>query len=311
MCRKGLVFFLIVFLFSLQSRAFAASCCARSPAAPFLIVGDDQAQVNLGISSASIVAQTGADGGISKTPAGSSDRIWNYRVDAAILLSDLLQVGVSAPLVTRVVNEPGVSDSSTAFGDLRLSAGYEFLPAWTYSSWKPQGFLFSVLSIPTGRSVYEFQLPSLADVTGNGFFAVSVGTLLVKRWSSWDAFVIGEAHYSFSRTFKDGTTSYSVYPGWGASLGGGIGFSPGGGKVRIGARIQPRWDQIESVVYPGTSIAATGTSRWAADVGFDLALLLGMTDTIMASYTDQTLLPSVASPLNRSLVLSFQHRWER
>jgi hypothetical protein len=304
-------FLVFLALMGCGSSAHAASCCARSPAAPFLIVGDDKAQVNFGISSAHIVGDAAQDGSVAFNSGDISDSIWNYRFDGAVLLSDLFQVGLSVPMVTRSVAAPGVSETSTALGDVRMSLGYEFLPSWSYSAWKPQGFLFSVLSVPTGRSLYESSLPSLADVSGNGFYAVSVGALLIKRWATVDAFFLTEGHYSFNRAFSDAGTVYTVYPGFGASAGGGIGWSPGAGRLRVGVRIHPRLDQLESVVYPGTSNRALGY-RWTTDMGLDAAFLLATTDTLMLSYTDQTLIgPSQSAPLNRSLVLSYQHRWER
>lgn len=291
--------------------ARAAACCARSPAAPFLIVGDDSAQFNLGVSGGGLVADAARDGSVAFKSGDSSTSIWNYRFDGAVLLSDLFQVGLSIPLVTRVATLPGGSDSSTRLGDVRVSAGYEFMPSWSYSEWKPQGFLFSVLSLPTGRSMYEAQLPTMADISGNGFYAVSFGALLLKRWTTWDAFVLGEGHYSFKSSFTDVGNQYQVYPGFGASVGGGIGWSPGGGRLRVGLRFQPRWDQLEEVVYPGEAAGLSG-ARWTTDCGLDAAFLLAPTDTLMASYTDQTLLgPARSAVLMRSLVLSYQHRWER
>ena len=305
-------FLFIVLLLLSPAHLWASACCARTPAAPFLIVGDDKAQLSVGVGSSSLIAQAGADGALTYEPSESLNRIWNYRLDGAFLLSDRWQMGLSVPVVTHSIREPGIFGSTTGIGDGRLSIGYEILPSWSYSKWKPQGFVFSVISFPTGRSSFEASNPNNSDVTGNGFFAASLGTLLMKRWTIWDVFFLGEVHYSFPRTFSNAGGNYQVFPGMGASGGIGIGYSPGGGRLRLGLRIQPRWDQLELI--PSRNSGATGTrgQRWTNDTGLDVSYLVAATDTVMISYTDQTLIGPVASaPLNRMFALNFQHRWER
>lgn len=299
---------LFSFLFSIQS--WGSACCARNSAAPFLIVGDDEAQMSLGVSSSGRVASVDLQGRPTFGTPETSDFTQMFRLDGALLLSDRFQLGCSFPYLNRQVTRSGVTESVSGVGDLRISMGYEFLPVWSYSQWKPQGFLFSVISVPTGVSVHESRKKTVADAVGNGFYSISVGSLFLKKWVIWDLFLVPEVHYSFRRTFQRSNQFYQMIPGWGGSVGFGVGWSPGGGNWRIGTRIQPRWDQspVSAADYDSSLV------HWRAscDTGVDISYLLDSSNTVMFFYTDQTLLaPAFNSTLNRMAGINFQHRWER
>ena len=130
----GLVF---CFTFFMAEKAWSAACCARSAAAPFLILTDDHAQVNLGVSAADAVAHVADE--LSLRAPGTTDLTQQYRLDGATLISDRWQAGASVAMVGRSVGSQDSPETSLGLGDTRLSFGYEFLPNWNYSSWKPQG----------------------------------------------------------------------------------------------------------------------------------------------------------------------------
>jgi hypothetical protein len=310
--RLLLGFLFLILVLGRTPEVDAAPCCARSAAAPFLILGDDEAQFNFGLSFADTVAAANSNGSVYFNDPQDTDRASNLRLDGAVLLSDRFQAGASLVLVGRSVTSSAAEHSAWGLGDIRLSMGYEVLPSWTYSVWRPQGFVFSVLTLPVGRSLYEATPQSTpADYTGNGFYSASVGTLFTKRWSTWDAFLIGEMHYGLPRTFNAAAGLLTVRPGWGGSLGVGGGWSPGGGSLRLGLRAQPRMDQARSIEGLGPSPSSTAVISYC-DTGFDLSYMLGGQDTFMLSYTDQTVLGSaVNTNLVRSVALNFQHRWER
>lgn len=300
--------FVSAFIFSCKF-GLAAPCCSRTPSAPNLVLGDDEAQFSLGYSLSKVVAEPAEDGAPIYVAPDSSEILHNYRLDGAILLSDRFQMGGSFSLVNHRVSREDNSDSGFGMGDLRVSLGYEILPSWTYSEWRPQGYLFAVVAFPTGRSIYESQSPTAADVTGNGFYSLSFGSLFLKRWSVWDVFLMPEVHYSLPRTFQNDTETQTIIPGFGGSIGAGLGWTPGSGIFRIGARIHPRIDQGRSI--PHSNVSSTALLS-LMEVGADASVFITSTDTIMLSYTDQTLLgPAQNSNLNRIFGISFQHRWER
>jgi len=294
-----------------QKLAFSAPCCSRNSAVPILISGDDEAQVNFGSSIAGVVGQVFDDGVPIFGSSLTSEYVRAMRLEGALLVSDRLQLGVGVPLVHYSYTVIGETEASTRMGDIRLSLGYEFMPLWSYSRWKPQGFLFSVVTLPTGRSRYESQTLLSTDVTGNGFFSTSFGALLLKRWTLWDVFFVPEVHYGFPRIFQTTGNSIIVQPGFGGSLGFGVGFSPGGGSFRLGVRLHPRLDQARFVPTMELDVREQG---WVSncDTGFDVAYMLGSHDTLSVFYTDQTLLGEARNTvLNRMAGVNYQHRWER
>lgn len=233
-----------------------------------------------------------------------------FRVEGAALLDDRLQLGASVPLVERSVFRSGTDSAATDIGDVRLNFAYESMPEWTYSAWKPKGYTFLQLVLPTGRSIHESALPGAADATGRGYFTAAVGSLFVKRWSRWDAFAIPEVHYSFARQFTPpgGAEPYQVIPGWGGSLALGLGWNAD--AIRAGFRIQPVYEQPRSILATSSSSRTSYQLTW--DTGLDLSYLLNESWTVSCAYSDQTILgPAVNTTLSRTFSLSLLHRWLR
>ncbi|MCB0348159.1 MAG: hypothetical protein KDD37_04955, partial [Bdellovibrionales bacterium] len=55
-----------------------------------------------------------------------------------------------------------------------------------YSVWKPKGFLFLSLKLPTAPSGYESTEPLQTDSYGKGFYQLGIGSLFVKRIRSFE-----------------------------------------------------------------------------------------------------------------------------
>jgi hypothetical protein len=302
--------FILVSFPILEQAIWAAPCCARGSATPNLVVGDDEAQISFGFSHASVAAEVGDGGRPRWVSRDYSEFNQNLRMDGAILISDRWQLGAGLSFVRHSISAEKEVAATTALGDSRINLGYEVLPYWNYSAWRPQGYLFTSLNIPTGTSMYNYTNPLGSDITGSGFFSLSVGSLLLKRWSQWDAFLIPEVHYAVPKRFtKDGDSQF-VEPGFGGSIGLGGGFSPLESAFRFGFRIQPRFDQPRN----GSFFQNNSKAGWitSCDVGLDASMILGATDTVIVSYTDQTWIgPARYSNLNQTFAINLQHRWER
>lgn len=301
------LFFALVPLI-LSSNISAAPCCSANAAAPSLISGDDKAQITLGSSFGKVIGDTTRDGTSIFRAENDNETSQSFRLDAASLISDRWQIGASIPLIRRGIVRPGIDANSTRLGDLRLSAGYEVLPEWSYSNW-PKGYIFTQLILPTGRSIYDAESGGAVDATGQGFVMTALGALLLKRFGNWDSYFMPEIHYSFGRTF---TTSESITVG--GSLGGsaalGIGISPMNGNLRIGLRIQPTYGGSKKVLSSsGKSLTAY---QLAWDTALELAYLIEEKISLSAAYTDQTLLgPANGTTLSRSVSLALQYRMPR
>lgn len=307
---KTLTIFFLLFLLSMK--IFAAACCAGGSAAPALISGDDKAQITAGAFQSTVIGDAPDSGEAVFRNGDSSDVIQTYKIDGAFIFADRFQSGVSVPLLTHTIQSGSTNASSTDLGDIHLDVAYEFLPEWSYSPWKPKGYVYLQGTIPTGRSTYDAEEEGDVDALGKGFYALALGSLLVKRWTLWDVFTLPEIHYSFTRTFDQTTGEVlKVSPGFGGSLSLGAGVSPGGGATRIGLRVQPVYEQQKTITSSVTGTSTSGVQlTW--DTSLEVSYLVDTDWSLLASYTDQTLLgPAINSTLNRTVALGLQHRWER
>ncbi|MCC7441255.1 MAG: hypothetical protein IT285_06470 [Bdellovibrionales bacterium] len=284
--------------------AQAAPCCGGSSAAPALITGDERATAGFALSQSAVIGDAPSEGLAVFRAPGDDEWTRTLRVEGALLLSDRWQAGLWFPWVQRELRRPGAHSDASGAGDLRAHLGYEILPEWEYSAWRPRGFAFFQLTVPTGVSVYEATAPGAVDATGRGFWALSAGTLLIKKGAAWDGWALPEARVILARKFS------------GASLGGGIGASLGFGAgrsfgaFRLGARVQPQWESSRAVT---SSLGRSRTDRlWVWDTGLEASWMQNDALSWTASYVDQTLLgPARNTALNRTFALSVQHRWDR
>ena len=306
-----------------SEQAHPAACCARSSANPSLIITDDRAQCNLSVSVARVIAEPGALGRPVRLPDTRTENSQSVRLDVTTLASNLVpgwgsprwQGGLSLQLASRQVITPARSGAGAGLGDGRLHLGYEYLPARVYSTWKPRGYVYLSLTLPLGRSAFEVADPTQA--TGQGFYSLSLGTLLTRRFARWDIYLALEGHLSFARSFNLPTmfvhsqgSSVQISPGPGASAGLGIGYSPGAGPVRLGVRVQPRVDGPRRRTLNDQPRMLS--SIQSVDLGLDFSYLISPSDSILLAYTDQTLLgPAANQNLSRIFSILFTHRWER
>ena len=305
-------FLLIAAIAFWSGEVVAAPCCSANAASPALISGDDSAQLTLMTGQSTTIGDAFADG-LPVFRAGNDREIsQTLRIDGAFLVSDRWQLGGSLPLLRHAIARPGIDDSATSLGDVRLNAAYEFLPEWSYSKWKPKGLLFAQIILPTSRSIYESTAPGGVDSLGQGFFIVAAGSLLLKRWGNFDSYFMPEIHYSFARDFHNSDLGEAIHvgPNWGGSAALGAGISPGGGNFRLGVRVQPMIADRKKVT------SSTGDSWTSYQLSWDTALeasyLVADDWSVTAGYTDQTLLgPAVNSMLSRTFTLAVQKRWAR
>jgi hypothetical protein len=278
---------------------------------PAMITGDDTAQLSTAISFGDVIGDAAGRGSLPVFRSNDhSEETTTFRIDGAMLLTDRFQAGVGASIVSRSFSHGSQSAASTHLGDLDLNLGYEILPEWNYSPWRPRGHLFLLTTLPTGRSIYDARETGMIDATGRGFFRIATGTILTKRWNSWDANALGEVHYSFTRSFQ----SLEVAPGWGSSFALGFGFSPNAGNLRFGLRIQPTFAASKRArsLSETSESAPTRTVDSILEASYLLSESNGGTWTAFAAYTDQTLLgPARNTTLSRTIALGLQKRWDR
>jgi hypothetical protein len=290
--------------------ARAAPCCAQAGGVPALITGDERISIGASLSNGSVIGDAPAAGGglpVFRDALSTRESRSVLLLNAASLIDgDRLQAGVSVPLQWNRIGTGSRESSRVAAGDVSLTLGHETLPEWDYSLWRPRGFTFFQLTLPTGRSMFESTVPSASDVTGFGHVALSAGFVALKRWSVWDANALVRLGRVFGRGFDSGVSTRSAWSG-AFSLGGGISFAE---RFRFGGTLGV--DAVSAQAVSGGGLDSVGAGRLVWIAGANLAWLRGEDDTLVLGYADQTLFgPAYNTSLARTFSLSFMHRIER
>jgi hypothetical protein len=302
--------FLLFVLHTEVTSVEASPCCAQASGVPALITGDERINLGFGFSNGTVIGDAPAAGGgvpVFRDSLSPRESRTLGVINAATLLDgDRLQAGISMPFQWNRISSGRTESSHMAPGDLSLTLGHESLPEWEYSLWKPRGFSFFQLTLPTGRSIHESADASAGDVTGSGQVALSMGFVALKRWSVWDA----QAMVRFGRLFaKNFDSGIRVGSGWsgGGSVGGGFSFRE---RFRLGGNLGV--EALTAVPVRGGGVESGGAARLVWTAGAQLSWLQGDEDTWIVGYADQTLFgPALNTTLARTFSLSFMHRIER
>lgn len=282
-------------------KTVAAACCGGSFAAPAMIVGDEKAQITTSYSYNLVTDDVGTNSIWQKRQ--SEEVTQTYKIDGAHVWKDRWQSGLSIPVVHKVRS----TESTTGTGDISATLGYEYLTDWDYNPWRPRGFGFLQLILPSGLSIHESQKTYQTDVTGKGFWALGAGTVLTKTRGLYDGFLNLDIHKSFSKSYANAVSSGTVKPGWGGGFGAGLGYNRN--AYRFGTSIT--WNYEDAIDVHGTSPSAGSPQRYAT-ANLSVSYLWKNNWASTLSYSDQTIF---GSPTNTSLskgaIVFLQKRWPR
>lgn len=284
--------------------AVAAACCGGGFAIPSLITGDEAASLTSSFSYSKIDTDVFTNSVWQKRRDDDVSQI--LKIEAASVFLDRYQAGFSVPLQTR--NRSGAQGgSSSGVGDMAAQVGYEYLPDWDYSEWRPRGVGFVTLTLPTGKSIYESEKQGALDSTGRGFWALGVGTALTKAWTTWDSNIIIEGHRGFNKSIVNSQISGTLKPGFGGSLAVGSGYNLA--KFRFGGSIA--WTYEDAIDVAGTTSSLGSAQRYATGTAM-LTQLLDADWAWTLSYADQTLFGSPTNTtLAQTLAFTVQKRFSR
>lgn len=289
-------------LFS-STASWAASCCGGGFAFPALILGDDKAQVTSSISYGQITDDVLTNQ--KWVRRDDSNRSSTFKMEAAVLVSDTLQTGISIPIVSRKIS----NEESTGLGDISLSLGHETFPELSYSRWKPKGVTFLQLTLPTSPSIYDASNTLAVDSRGRGFFTLGGGLALIKVFGTWDANSSLELHKSFARNFNSSSAGgeISATPGWGHSWTVGAGYNKG--DWRLGTSFTGMYEDAIEISGAQSSDGSTQKNiTWTMVANY----MMDLENAWTISYADQTLFGNPQNTsLSKTLTVSFQTRWQR
>lgn len=284
--------------------AEAAPCCAGSSSSAALILGDERAKLQASVSHGSVVADSPVSGLPTFRSGGNSEETQTLKLAGSHIFADRFQLGATLSVLRHETSRQGAQSSQSAFGDLGTTFGYEFLPEWDYSEWKPKGVAFLGLTLPTGRSIYESSAVNAVDVSGEGFTAVSVGTAFIKRFRAWDASLVSTLSLPFARDFE----TVRIDPSVGVDLLLDVGYSFFG-DFRAGAFLEPLYQgtKLARDREDGSETKSASQLRW--NTGVELTKLTANDWAFTLSYIDQTLVgPTRNTTLSRTASFSVTKR---
>lgn len=291
------------------SLCLGAACCGGNATMPSILAGDDRSQLTVSAAAGVVDGEAQPDGSVAARSDNDYESSYLMRLDAATLIADRWQVGTTIPVIRRYRSRNGSPASAAGLGDISLNLGYEFLPEWTYSSWRPKGIAFVQGSLPTGGSVYDASELYFLDSRGRGFFSLGAGTLFVKRFGSFDSLLLGEIHHSIPRTVQRSAGDARLTPGWGMSMVVGIGWSPGSGRLRLGVSATHAAEG-QTVLSGAIQTISPATRSWISAVQASWLWDDDLTVTVVGS--DNHLLGGARSTaMTRALTFLLQKRWPR
>lgn len=283
--------------------AFAAACCGGGFSAPALISSDDKAQLTTSLSTTEVVIDNVDSTGYWRS-SDDHQRVNIFKIEGAHIFMDRWQAGFSLPLTQRRYLDQRYS----GLGDTAVQLGYEYLPEWSYSEYRPKGIGFMTLMIPSGKSKIESEVGGL-DSRGNGFWSLGLGTLLTKTWSAWDVFTNFEAHYSLKKNSSNTAFNGELRPGLGGQFSIGAGFNTE--DFRFGSSIA--WTYADAIKLKTVTEEklVQGIEKYAT-AALTLSRIFSEEWAVSASFTDQTLFGEpINTSLGRGVSVQLQRRWGR
>jgi hypothetical protein len=309
-----IVILLLIALMISSPESLAAPCCAGSSSVPALITGDEAQFISFGIQFGTVIADPPASGRgwpVFRDEQSLKENRVAYSFNFATLVDgDRWQSGLSIPLLTHSIERSGLSESSTQLGDVSWTLGYETLPEYEYSEWKPRIYHFLQVVAPTGKNFYEAEKNFTTDAGGLGFWQWHLGMVALKKWSHWDTSVVVKYGRYLGRDFQSPSQGLIFVDSTGSWMGGllvGYSFSD---RFRFGMGIEPQFLYPQDVNESGGTTKTLERLVWNASI--TTTVVIASNTSVVVSYADQTWVGPVSNTtLSRILGLAVQHRIER
>ncbi len=295
--------FLLTFILSSQV-LHASSCCGGGSSSSLIITGDNIEEWNLGMSYRNDLGQTDNLGWASFHNDGITDHqsALNFQYQRQII--EQFQLAAKSSLIQKTIEKQNRKEVKNGLGDLELQASFEFLPEFTYSAYKPRGFVYSKLSIPNSRSLYDSKSAIYSDVRGSGLYSISIGSFFLKRFASTTLKAGLEAQHLFGRSFDQ--SHLNDYNKIILPLGITYSFDP----MPISLGFNSTWNYQTKKQLTG-EINTTSSKEYFWELGTFINWTVNREETWGITYSDSTLVgKNINSPLYRSFSLNYTHATE-
>jgi hypothetical protein len=294
-------------LFFISAKIYAASCCGGGANFPGLITGESKSQLSTSISHSSVIGHTDSNKKALFHSDDNKERSQTFKIVGAFKLNEDFQAGLAVPVVRRSINRQGKNADSTGLGDVEVYGAYEFLPELTYSAWKPKGYFFTGLTLPTAPSIHEAEVIRFSErARGKGFVIAKAGLSFFKINGNFDFQFLAQIEKPFSREFENTGFTVEKDPGFGWSSLVSMGYSPFGDNLRLGLSVAPS----AKAAVRNKNNEVLSDSQFVWDTSLSASYLVSMEWTVSLTYNDQTILgPSKNAILTRSSTFLLQKRW--
>ena len=204
------ILILISLLTSLN--AMASSCCGGGSSSSMIITGDNQNEYSLSLSQKNDLGTTDSQGYSTLNNQSVLDQQSAYSFQFQHLFTERLQGGIKTSFIEKQIRKQNRFENESGLGDIELQGSFEFLPEFTYSAYKPRGFVYLKGSIPNSHSLYNSNSAIFSDVRGSGLYTLSVGSFFIKHLSNWSLKAGTEAQHFFGKKFSGvNLDSYQKY----------------------------------------------------------------------------------------------------
>ena len=188
-------------LFSFE--VIAGSCCSGGGGRAQIMLGDTEKVYRLSFFDRTILADKGEGRDIYVRKNSELESIRSIRISSSARFLENWQYGFLVKGMSKTKEIQGKRVSSTGIGDSEFNVAYEFMPEISRSSFLSQGFIYSKINLPTGKSIFTTKRTDTLDTFGTGHYLFSVGTIFTKRYTFGMTTFISGISYRPSRTFKN------------------------------------------------------------------------------------------------------------
>jgi hypothetical protein len=292
-------YIIIIILLFLSHDLFAASCCGGGSSSSLIIIGDNQSEFALGITYRTDLGQTDNLGWASFHGDKVIDQQLAFNFQFQKQLSERFQVAVKSTLIEKHIEKQNRSEKKTGPGDFDLQATYEYLPEYTYSVWKPRGFIYSKLSVPQSKSLYDSNSILFSDVRGSGLYAAGIGSFFIKHLTDYTLKVTFEWQHFFGRDF--GVMTLKDYDKIIIPLGLSYSFTEAPIAIGFGSTFS-----YQTPKHFKGSINATSNKEYFWEFNSFINWIINREDSVGLGYSDSTLIgKNINSSLYRSVAVTY------
>ncbi len=293
--------FLTIFSSFFFNNAFAGSCCGGGSSSSLILISDNKEEYGIGFSLRNDIGQTDSDGYSNIYSGQTKDQQFNLNLQYQRIIVDRFQLAFKSSLVQKDINKSNRHEVKYGAGDFELQGSYEFLPEYTYSMYKPRGFVYFKQGIPLSRSLYNSQSAVFSDVTGSGFYSTSLGTFFVKHVLDYNLKISFEWQHFYGRTF--GAIKVADYEKFYVPMG--ITYAIPSSNFALG--LGQNFNYQSPKRFSGSVNGSSG-KEYFWETNLNAVYSINSTQNVSLSYSDTTLTgKSINSSLYRSIGISFSN----